>query len=247
MKKKKLLFIIPGILLILGIAFLVYRGSNYNADSIACASVTSPAFGISTEEIKSKGFIFNREALAFIPDEETTTGIIFYPGAMVEYTAYAPLLEACAQKGIMCILVKMPLNLAIFGETFADYFKEMYPNITEWYIAGHSLGGAIAAYHMENNYEGYEGIIFLAAYSAKDLTATGLKVLSIYGSEDKVLNKEKYASCLSNLKEYTEYVIKGGNHAGFGCYGEQRGDGKATISNREQISITAEYISDFIK
>jgi hypothetical protein len=45
---------------------------------------------------------------------------------------------------------------------------------------------------------------------------------------------------------FTEQVIEGGNHAYFGMYGEQKGDGAATITNLEQITTTANYIIEFI-
>ena len=74
-----------------------------------------------------------------------------------------------------------------------------------------------------------------------------IKILSIFGSEDKVLNLEKYAEYKLNLSKNTsEFVIEGGNHAGFGFYGNQEGDGPATISNTEQIEKTAELIGEFV-
>ena len=92
----------------------------------------------------------------------------------------------------------------------------------------------------------YEGIVLLAAYSTVNLS--DLKVLSVYGSEDQVLNREKYKEYRSNLPENAvEIVIEGGNHAYFGSYGEQEGDGKAQISDDEQQKITANEIEKFMK
>lgn len=45
--------------------------------------------------------------LLFLPDDPQT-GLIFYPGGKVERTAYAPLMRACAERGILCVLLKMP-------------------------------------------------------------------------------------------------------------------------------------------
>lgn len=42
-------------------------------------------------------------------------------------------------------------------------------------------------------------------------------------------------------------MIPGGNHAGFGCYGPQNGDGEAGISATEQIQYTAEEITAFVQ
>ena len=44
-----------------------------------------------------------------------------------------------------------------------------------------------------------------------------------------------------------KYIINGGNHACFGNYGEQKGDGKATITKDEQINITVKQIVKFIE
>ena len=78
--------------------------------------------------------------------ESPTAGLIFYPGGKVENTAYAPLLHDLAEGGILCVLVKMPCNLAVLGMNAADGIPECFPEVTDWYIGGHSLGGAMAAW-----------------------------------------------------------------------------------------------------
>ena len=186
-------------------------------------------------------------SVAFIP-HEYTAGVIFYPGGKVEYTAYEPLMRALAERGILAVLVKMPLNLAVLKSNAADGIPEEFANVEKWYMAGHSLGGSMAASYIAKNSNEFDGLIMLAAYSTADLTGSGIKVLSIYGSLDRVMNDEKYAEYLSNLPtDYTEHVIDGGNHAGFGMYGEQKGDGTAVITNAEQIVITADAIANFVK
>jgi hypothetical protein len=71
--------------------------------------------------------------------------------------------------------------------------------------------------------------------------------LLIYGSQDEVLDHEKYQESLKNLPGvYTEYVIEGGNHAQFGSYGPQKGDGTALISAEQQIDETVRAILAFI-
>jgi hypothetical protein len=103
----------------------------------------------------------------------------------------------------------------------------------------------MAASYLSKNTDKFDGLILLGAYSTADLT--GCHVLSLYGSEDGVMNREKYEKYKSNLPtDFTEIIIEGGNHAYFGMYGEQDGDGRATISNTEQIFYTADNIADFI-
>ena len=171
---------------------------------------------------------------------------MLFRSGKVEHTAYAPLLRACAEKGILCALVQMPGNLAVLDANAADGLPEKYPEITSWYIAGHSLGGAMAATYVAAHSEDYNGLILLAAYSTKDLTQTPLRVLSVYGSEDGVMNRESYQKNWANLPaDTTEVILEGGCHAQFGSYGPQVGDGTPTISGEEQIRQTAEAIVAF--
>lgn len=188
---------------------------------------------------------FDNSFTAYVPQGEIKAGLVFYPGGKVEHTAYEPLLKACADQGILCIVVKMPSNLAIFGINKAMYAIDLYPEVQNWYIGGHSLGGSMASVCASSNPDAFKGVVLLASYSTSSLES--LPVLSIYGSEDGVLNAEKYQKYKKNLpSNFIEYVIEGGNHAYFGMYGKQSGDGKATITNVDQITLTADYIVKFI-
>ena len=105
----------------------------------------------------------------------------------------------------------------------------------------------MAASFAAENTDFYEGLILLAAYSTEDLSGTDLKVCSLYGDRDGVLNLEKYEQYRSNLPEDTlETVLEGGNHAGFGSYGPQEGDGESTLASGEQLQWTADSIAAFI-
>ncbi len=180
--------------------------------------------------------------------DETDYGLIFYPGARIEHEAYEPLMKACAAKGIKCVLVEMPLNMAFFNINAADNVQQMYPEVEHWYIGGHSLGGAMASAYLDKNVDKFDGLILLASYSATDLSDTNLRVLSVLADKDEILNTDKYNTNKSNLPEdFTEETIKGGCHAYFGMYGKQDGDGIPTLTNQEQIMYTAQLISDFIK
>ena len=152
-------------------------------------------------------------------------------------------MAACADNGVLCVLVQMPFNLAVLDIHAAEGIQAAYPEIETWYIGGHSLGGSMAASHLSNHIDAYDGLILLGSYSTADLSETDLQVLSIYGSEDKVMNRVKYDENKANLPgDFIEVVIDGGCHAYFGMYGPQDGDGKATISNEEQIILTAAHI-----
>lgn len=239
MKKrtKVILAVCLSFLLLLGVGGYAYVADFYRADEAALAAM---AYQTDEVQIKEDGNI-----TWFVP-QESIAGLIFYPGGKVEHTAYAPLLRACAEQGFLCALVRMPGNLAVLGTNAADGLQEKHPEITTWYIAGHSLGGAMAANYAAAHSDDYSGLILLATYSTKDLTQTPLRVLSVYGSEDGVMNRENYKKNWANLPvDTTEVILEGGCHAQFGSYGPQDGDGTPTISGEEQIRQTAEAIAAF--
>ena len=168
--------------------------------------------------------------------------VIFYPSAKVEYTAYLPLLSNLAERGIDCFLIKMPCNLAFFGQNKAEKIMDSY-EYDHWYLSGHSLGGAMAASYASGHLESLNGLVLLAAYPTKSLKSDSFSVLSLYGSEDGVLNMEKVEEGKAYMPvDYAEVCIEGGNHAQFGNYGEQKGDHAADISREEQQAQTVEAI-----
>ena len=239
--KRKILVIATSTILALAIiagACAAYLGDYYRADNEAIG-VFLPQDTIWKE---------NADGTIVFEPEAATKGLIFYPGGKVEHTAYIPLMQACAEEGILCVLVEMPFRLAVLDINAAEGIQEQYPQVEDWYIGGHSLGGSMAASYLEKNLDAYEGLILLGSYSTADLSQTDLAVLSIFGSEDTVMNREKYDANKSNLPEgFTEVVLDGGCHAYFGMYGAQDGDGTPTISNEDQIYMTAHYIASTVK
>jgi len=138
----------------------------------------------------------------------------------------------------------MPLRLAVLDTDAADGIPKQFPSISEWYIGGHSLGGAMAANYAAEHADSYAGLILLGSYSTKDISETGLNTYTLYGSEDKVLNLVKYESYRDNLPANAqELIIDGGCHAYFGDYGPQDGDGKPAITAMEQVRISVDFIS----
>ena len=238
-KSFRVLLILLAALLVLVGACAIYLGNYYRADVDAIATFAKSE-GVTRE-------LWENGTMVFAP-ESAQTGVIFYPGGKVEHTAYVPLMEALAARGILCVLIEMPFRLAVLDMNAADGVQEKFPQIAHWYIGGHSLGGSMAASYLGKHGEKFEGLLLLGAYSTADLSKSALSVLSIYGSEDGVMNRGKYAECAKNLPNgFTEAVIEGGNHAYFGVYGAQKGDGAAKIGNREQIERTAQEFFDFVK
>ena len=229
---------IPALLTVLFAACFLYLKDYYHADVIAVSAFHEEAEG--EERVLTKGDI------SYISDG-TNNCLILYPGAKVEHTAYIPLMRLISSEGVACVICNMPFHLALFRTHAADSVREAFPEIKHWYIAGHSLGGVVASMEMKKHPGVYDGLILLGAYANEDLSDASTRVLLIRGSEDGVLNTDKYEAAKANLPaDSTEIVLDGGCHAYFGMYGPQKGDGTPRITNEEQIRITAEIIAGWI-
>lgn len=232
------LVVLVSIVAMLFVTCAIYVNDYYRADEAALA-VLEPDDTIKIEWIGD-------DVIAFLP-EDPEAGLIFYPGGKVEFTAYAPLLRSLAEEEVLCVLVKMPCNLAVLNMNAAEGLQERFPDVRDWYIGGHSLGGAMAAGYVAEHVDEYKGLILLAAYPTKDISQSGLQALSIYGSEDGVLDIEKYTNNMEKLPaDMEEHIIEGGCHAQFGSYGKQEGDGEPGISGEEQRKVTARYIVELM-
>ena len=231
LNKKVKIAIVIILLLILGYG-IFYLTDYYHAEKTATDLLNGTG---NVSVIKSSNGLF-------LNGSGNDTALIFYPGAKVEYTSYLPMFTQLASQGIDCYLVEMPFNIAFFAQNSAD---DIIDNSTysHYFIAGHSLGGVVASSYV-NSTDNVDGLILLASYPTEDLSKP---VLSIYGSEDKSLNLEKYnqAKPFTN-NNLTEIIIDGGNHAQFAYYGDQSGDGKAKISPQNQQNQTVIAILNFI-
>ena len=228
-RRKKWLLAGGIVLLILAVltgVFFWYVSDYYPADEIAL------------EVLAQDSTITVQDDLTILsPSYPTDTAVIFYPGAKVEAEAYLPLLTKIRQTGVTCILVHMPFRMAIFDANAAEEVMEQFPDIRHWYIAGHSMGGAMASQFAASHPDEVDGLILLGAYIYGDYPPE--KTLTVYGS----LNQS-----VEDHIDYTENVveIEGGNHAQFGNYGPQKGDLPATISAEEQQARTVAAIEEFL-
>lgn len=173
--------------------------------------------------------------------ENTQTGLIFYPGGRVDYRSYAPLLSQIAAKGYYVVLVRMPLNLAVFSPNRAADVIAAFPEIQYWAVGGHSLGGAMAAHFIYTQPETVKGLVLWAAYPSKtdNLSSLNIQVVSISGTLDGLATPTKIDASRVLLPTTTVWVtIEGGDHAQFGSYGIQKGDNPAKISAQEQWNET---------
>ncbi len=240
-RKRNIIILVISIITAVAVAIsacAVYLGDYYKADEKMLESF---------DPMSKAEFYTSENGDIIFEVQGAKTGFIFYPGGKVDNHAYKGLMAELSTKGVFCIIAKMPFNLAVFDINAAKEIQEEYPQIENWYIGGHSLGGAMAASYVSDHTEDFKGLVLLGAYSTSNLSKSGLDVLSVYGSEDKIMNRDKYNENISNLPQsFKELVIKGGCHAYFGMYGNQDGDGNPSITNQEQIYITANAIAQLM-
>lgn len=237
---KKLLAGLAILIVIAVIGFVIWAENPLGPMPEANAALISSAEVI-VSETEEGWFVFT-------PTEaRSDTTLIYYPGGHVDPKAYAPFVRAIAEGGYRAILVPMPLNLAVFDSDEALEVIEAFPTVTRWVIGGHSLGGAMAALMVDKHPDLFDALVLYGSYPAEsnDLSDILLPVLSVYGSEDG--GADKIGDSLRLLPEGAKLVMMdGGNHAQFGYYGPQGGDGEATIPREIQQEVSVEMTLDFM-
>jgi pimeloyl-ACP methyl ester carboxylesterase len=226
---KKILLALLVVLLLAVAAFVVWASTPLGPMPEALAALESDAAVQVTTE----------PWFSFQPTGESrSTGLIFYPGGRVDPRSYAPPARALAEQGYPVVIVPMPLNLAVFGAGKAADVIAAMPEVENWVIAGHSLGGSMAATFINGNPEAIDGLALWASYPASgdDLSGrSALAATSIYGTADGVAAMEDVLAGQPLLPVATVWApIEGGNHAQFGWYGPQSDADVATISRKEQ-------------
>ena len=144
----------------------------------------------------------------------------------------------------------MPLSLAVFDVNAAQKVITAHPEVINWVIGGHSLGGVMAASFAKKHLDVFKGLFFLASYpmESDDFSQSSIKVVSIYGTQDGQADQMQNELHTRLLPQDTIWVkIEGGNHAQMGWYGLQPGDGKSTISREAQQQIVLDSLAGLLK
>jgi pimeloyl-ACP methyl ester carboxylesterase len=219
--------------ILLIIALFIYSRNSYQSldemdDNISLLDLTSITIHEDIDEIRY-----------------TTTNpikqIVFIPGGLVEPASYKYLASRLALEGYNVTIVKPIFNLAILTPNYASKFlsKEL-DNV----VIGHSLGGIVGSLVSSGNNLVNE-IVFLGSYPIKDLTDKDVMIIT--AENDLGMDEESFNNSLKYVKSETIiYNINGGNHAQFGWYGPQKGDGEAEIFTLIQQDIVVLEILGFI-
>lgn len=183
--------------------------------------------------------------LPHVTPAAATPALVFFPGALVDPVAYAPLLRAAATAGFPAYIVELPRRGAFGGgddpalELGLDRLLAGLGASRPWVIAGHSRGAVVASRIASQNRSGFAGLVLVGSSHPRDvnLSAMRVAVTKIVGTRDGLASREEVEANRPKLPADTRWVwIDGGNHSRFGWYGFQPGDRFATIDAASQRS-----------
>ncbi len=130
----------------------------------------------------------------------------------------------------------------------ASFLSDAYEPLPE-VVDCLSAAGAVAVSEIDDGFfpDGPGESDALVFYPGAKVEAAAYIPLMYRFAEDGVLNRVKLRSGESLLPaDAATVAIEGGNHAQFGCYGPQKGDGMPLISAEEQREETAEAVPNMI-
>lgn len=234
-KKKIIIWFTLALLVLFTVGSITLRNLTYQPSSSAFeAAINHASYTVGTTD----------DVIYFKPTKQPLPiSVIFYQGALVDQKSYSIWASKLATEGYPVYLIHHPFNLAVTDKDKAHLIIDDY-NIKDYVIGGHSLGGVMASRYAHDTQIDpatdmglLRGVFFLASYpdNKGSIENEALPVLSVVGSKDGVLDQQSYLESKKFLPSKTLYSsIQGGNHAGFGSYGKQKGDANATISNKDQ-------------
>jgi hypothetical protein len=168
--------------------------------------------------------------LTVAPTTAATTGLVLYPGALVEPRAYLPLATRLAEQGYLVEIVKLPYGIAFAAPNAPTAARARHPEIEHWAVGGHSLGGTVAASFAAAHTDWVDGLLLWASYPVSSIADSGLAVASVSAGNDGLATPADIDASRPDLPADAVFTeVPGAVHAYFGDYGPQSGDGVATV------------------
>lgn len=191
----------------------------------------------------------------FSPTKSDTTpraGMLFFPGALVDPIAYAPLARAVAAAGYPVRIVELPRRGALGGGNDPLVLERALSVMhaehdVRWVVAGHSKGAVVASAFAAAHPRELSGLVLIGSTHPRDVDLSSLlvPVMKIVGTRDRIATIAGSETNRHLLPAGTRWVrIEGGNHSQFGWYGFQPGDGFAGISRDAQHALLIAAVLD---
>lgn len=205
---------------IVTLALVLLAGGFYAWGEMSLATPTGAALAAMQSDdrvlVEEGRFISFRPATG-----QPDTGVIFYPGANCDSRGYAPVFRRIARRGYLVVDVPMPRNFAIFAPDRADEVRAAHPEIKRWVIAGHSMGGAMAAWYAFHHQQELAGLIIWDSYPPEQnsLAASDLPVWHIHRATPEGAAPEKFETMRHLFPIASTWIpVPGGNHMYFGSF-----------------------------
>ncbi len=225
-----------------GLALLVLLAAGYLYSTQANKAMPAPEALVAMRSderlsVEDGRFVVFRPAGA-----APTTGLILYPGAACDVRGYAPVLRRVAERGYLVVGVPMPLDMAIFAPNRADDVRAAFPAVKRWVVAGHSMGGAMAAHYAHQHPDDIAGLIVWDSRPAESDTLAELKypVWHIHRATADSRPPEKFERYRNLFPATSTWVpVPGGIHMYFGSFvgGSYKEQWTPTISREAQQDI----------
>ena len=240
---KLVLIIIVVVILLLLTAFKIYVDNSYQ-----------PAYPMETYQALTAYEIESSDNVIAIQNPQAierkdAVGFIIYGDERVQRECYLPLMISLADQGYCAYLPTTFGNLPVLNQEGAEYVIRTYKSVHTWYIIAHGKACPPAARYAKTHSSKINGLIYLGGASYQtNLSNLDLSLLSIIGSNDTVLDKNRAETAKVNDPVRSEYItLEGGNHTGFLDTALMRGDTASSLSAAEQIEQTVSAISSFVQ
>ena len=193
---------------------------------------------------------------SFVPRQPASAGtpaLVFFPGALVDPVAYAPLVRAAAAAGFPAYIVELPRRGALGGAEDPalgqrlDRLLAASSTPRRWVIAGHSRGAVVASQIAAERRSGFTALVLIGTTHPRDvdLSTLAVPVTKVAGTRDGLASRTAVEANRTKLPAATRWVwIDGGNHSQFGWYGFQPGDRRATIDAATQRATMIQAVID---
>lgn len=194
---------------------------------------------------------------SFVPRVAGGSGarLVFFPGALVDPRAYAPLARAVARAGYPVTIIEVPRRGAFGGAESTELAERVAASLQSQdgrpvVVGGHSKGGVIASQLAADYGSAVNGLLLIGTSHPRDvdLHRIPMPVTKIAGTRDGLATPERIQRNERLLPPQTRWVwIEGGNHSQFGWYGFQPMDRRPRISASEQRRMMIEAVLELMR